>query len=494
MTRWLRTSLLFAVAVSLLVIASLRGVIAQPQKEGITTNFIFLIDVSGSMLFDSNTVTTAEGERITLFEALRKALIEIVKDERLIAPSSRVEFITFGTRVEEKSSWVKRLDTNTDRENLIRLLSSEKELAADPKGDTYMARALRLAYDRAVTFPGSSEKCAVNFIVMLTDGYDDPPAGASVKLNEVALLFTRKQKTLMEASGTNNWVVRVIGLQAPTNIRPDITTAPQVAEMLSGRFISVESKESAPEKIFDALKATLQSFQSQIQVEGLTQGEYLDFGRVRPDEEQTASFRLYSRSCREEEVSGVQDKSSEISSDFVDRLSESLGSLTPVAGELKDLIRLQLTEPKLIIGRQGEPGEDQTVSIALKISENIKPGAYIGRAELISTANVTPIYYLFRVSSRIDAPKIVKAQARKAELFSSAQTMINIPLSVSLLATREEPLGVVEISLPELQRQVKAGEPVGLITANQITLRMGDTKGNPLSLNATPISHSIAFS
>ena len=110
------TSLLFAVAVSLLVIASLRGVIAQPQKEGITTNFIFLIDVSGSMLFDSTTpVTTAEGERITLFEALRKALIEIVKDERLIAPSSRVEFITFGTRVEEKSSWVKRLDTNTDK-------------------------------------------------------------------------------------------------------------------------------------------------------------------------------------------------------------------------------------------------------------------------------------------------------------------------------------------------------------------------------------------
>ena len=255
-----------------------------------------------------------------------------------------------------------------------------------------MARALRLAYDRAVTFPGSSEKCAVNFIVMLTDGYDDPPTSASVKLNEVALLFTRKQKALMETSGTNNWVVRVIGLQAPTNTRPEVTTAPQVAEMLA-QFINVESKESAPEKIFDALKATLQSFQSQIQVEGLTQGEYLDFGRVRPDEEQTASFRLYSRSCREEEVSGVQDKSSEISSDFVDRLSESLGSLTPVAGELKDLIRLQLTEPKLTIGRQGEPGEDQTVSMALKISENIKPGAYIGRAELISTANVAPICF-----------------------------------------------------------------------------------------------------
>lgn len=37
-------------------------------------NFIFLIDVSGSMLYKSEMVKAVDGSQVTLFEALRQAL------------------------------------------------------------------------------------------------------------------------------------------------------------------------------------------------------------------------------------------------------------------------------------------------------------------------------------------------------------------------------------------------------------------------------------
>lgn len=66
-------------------------------------NFIFLIDVSGSMVLKSTMVTAADGTQVTLFEALRQALKQVAEDPRLINPKSRISFITFGTKITEKT-------------------------------------------------------------------------------------------------------------------------------------------------------------------------------------------------------------------------------------------------------------------------------------------------------------------------------------------------------------------------------------------------------
>ena len=66
-------------------------------------NFIFLIDVSGSMVLKSTMVTAADGTQVTLFEALRQALKQVAADPRLMNPKSRISFVTFGTKITEKT-------------------------------------------------------------------------------------------------------------------------------------------------------------------------------------------------------------------------------------------------------------------------------------------------------------------------------------------------------------------------------------------------------
>lgn len=89
---------------------------ADPDRA---TNFIFLIDVSGSMVSKSTMVKDSDGRTVTLFEALREALEQIVEDERLIGRNSKIAFITFGTTVKEKLGWPSRLATSDDRRLLL---------------------------------------------------------------------------------------------------------------------------------------------------------------------------------------------------------------------------------------------------------------------------------------------------------------------------------------------------------------------------------------
>ncbi len=148
------------------------------QERERPVNFVFLVDVSGSMVMKSTMVKGPDGKDITLFEALRSALKQMVEDSRLIGGASRVSFITFGTAVTEKSDWPSKLADGAQRADLVGKIVSPETLAADKHGDTYMGGALHAALEKARAMSKDSDACTMTFIVMFTDGWDEPPSGA----------------------------------------------------------------------------------------------------------------------------------------------------------------------------------------------------------------------------------------------------------------------------------------------------------------------------
>ncbi len=79
-------------------------------------------------------VTAADGTQVTLFEALRQALKQVAEDPRLINPKSRISFITFGTKITEKTDWPSKLETAEDRQSLLKVIQSPDALNADKHG------------------------------------------------------------------------------------------------------------------------------------------------------------------------------------------------------------------------------------------------------------------------------------------------------------------------------------------------------------------------
>jgi len=112
-------------------------------------NFIFLVDVSGSMVMKSTMVKGPEGKDISCSKPCDAALKQMVQDNRLIGTASKVSFITFGTAVTEKSDWPTKLADASVRADLVGKISSPETLAADKHGDTYMGGALHAAIDKA---------------------------------------------------------------------------------------------------------------------------------------------------------------------------------------------------------------------------------------------------------------------------------------------------------------------------------------------------------
>ena len=110
MRRWLEMSCLAVLVFCLALMLSCQLSLAQasggsPSSAPISdslhysadrsANFIFLVDVSGSMLFPANQVRAADGRTVTLFEALREALKQIAQDERLLINNNKINFIKF---------------------------------------------------------------------------------------------------------------------------------------------------------------------------------------------------------------------------------------------------------------------------------------------------------------------------------------------------------------------------------------------------------------
>ncbi|MBS1957465.1 MAG: VWA domain-containing protein [Cyanobacteria bacterium SZAS-4] len=389
-------------------------------------NFIFLIDVSGSMVLKSTMVTAADGTQVTLFEALRQALKQVAEDPRLINPKSRISFITFGTKITEKTDWPSKLETAEDRQSLLKVIQSPDALNADKHGDTYMGGALALALQKANQMYSDTDPCTTTFIVMLTDGWDEPPAGATVKVRTVASDLTKKQSEILKKVGIKTWKVLVIGLQRLPDKKAGTTTAKELADLLGGGFIDVTKQAggTVSERIFLALKSQVEQLKGQLTLgEGKSlKNGVVDFGTVVGNGSAKASFPLQLKSCYAEEISGLKDVTSTVPSSKLKELLGTSASLTGGACQSittipTDAITLHVAPTQ--IAPSGELGNrsstSQEIAIDAQAHTNCPAGHYAGCFKLDSTAKVPEyIGWTLRVPGRVVAdPEALKVKMRK---------------------------------------------------------------------------------
>lgn len=419
-------------------------------------NFVFLVDVSGSIISPRTMVKAKDGSSITLFEALRQALKQIVQDERLLGPKSKIAFITFGTAVTEKSDWPTSLSSSKDRALLLEKISSSTELAADKHGDTYMAGGLEAAYNRALEFAKDSEPCTSTFIVMLTDGWDEPPAGATLNISNEAKKFQDKEKELKQKLGVNTWQMRVVGLQRLPEKKQGTTTAAELSKLLGGEFLDVSKAETGTvgERIYAAMKKTISELRGQIDLpaEG-SQEAVIDFGRIGSNPTARGSCSVWNRSCYVEKLTGVKDVSGKLkSSDLLHyrKLIEDMSA----AGHFPELpehgkslvmssdlpaaaISLKLDPPEPLLApveREGARAGEASAKVAVLVSVGAAcpPGAYMGLLEFQSQAKVPALIpYLVCVPSRLTVDQTtVKAQVRKPGFIFDKDTSTELAFRV----------------------------------------------------------------
>jgi hypothetical protein len=403
-------------------------------------NFIFLIDVSGSMVLKSTMVTAADGTQVTLFEALRQALKQVAEDERLINQKSRISFITFGTKITDKTDWPTKLETTDDRQTLLKVIQSPDALNADKHGDTYMGGALALALQKANQMYSETEPCTTTFLVMLTDGWDEPPAGAAIKVRDVANDLAKKQSAILNKVGINTWKVLVIGLQRLPDKKAGTTTARELANLLGGDFIDVtkQAGNTVSERIFLALKSQVEQLKGQLTLgsgKSIRNG-MIDFGTVDGNGSATATCPLELKSCYAEEINGLKDVTGAVSPSKLKTLLSSAAMLSKgVCQSITTLppnaIALKIT-PTALGPASGENGARGTtseeISITALVNNNCPAGHFAGCFKIDSSAKVPDyISWFLRVPGRVVAdPETIRAKMRKPGFFWPEDSSIEL--------------------------------------------------------------------
>ncbi len=457
----------FLFSLTALVVSS--ALFAQPagaaEERERPVNFVFLVDVSGSMVLKSTMVKGPDGKDITLFEALRTALKQMVEDNRLIGGSSRVSFITFGTAVTEKSDWPAKLTDAAPRADLVAKIISPETLAADKHGDTYMGGALHAALEKARAMAKDSDACTMTFIVMFTDGWDEPPAGAPYKVRDVAKQILVEKRLAKEKVGVDTWQTRVVGLQRLPDSKAGTTTARELASLIGGEFIDVNSQSggTVSDRIFVALKKTVASLKGDIvigktddgverAVLGTTQGAapggakglksgFVHFGNVDGNGMSECSFPVELHSCYAEEVDKVEECSTVLESAVRTRelgklaVANSSTAGTRLVSTLPaGSITIALTQPDVVLapiipGRKYD-GETPTnlVPVTVQAHSNCPAGHFLGFLKMSSTARV-PQYVPFVVSvpSRlVISPESIKVKVKKPGFFFPESTAVEL--------------------------------------------------------------------
>lgn len=419
-------------------------------------NFIFLVDVSGSMVMKSTMVKGPDGKDITLFEALRSALKQMAEDSRLIGSSSRVSFITFGTAVTEKSDWPTNLANAADRSVLVGKIVSAETLSADKHGDTYMGGALHAALEKARGMAKESDACTMTFIVMFTDGWDEPPAGAPYKVRDVAKQILLEKRIARQKVGVDTWQTRVVGLQRLPDSKAGTTTAKELASLISGEFIDVNSQSggTVSDRIFLALKKTVESLKGEIvlgNTDSAAAGTQADaakglksscvmFGNVDGNGMSECSFPVELRSCYAEEVDKVEDCSSAASDNAA---AQTLAKLTAsgklpsgtrlISGLPAGSVSIALTQPDVVLtpivpGRKYEEKPTNLVPLTVHAHSNCPAGHFLGFFKMLSTARVQQyVPYAVSVPSRlVITPEAIKVKVKKPGFFFPESTSVEL--------------------------------------------------------------------
>ncbi|MBX9951566.1 MAG: VWA domain-containing protein [Candidatus Obscuribacterales bacterium] len=513
------STMMFSLAQILLPAALLLAPVLAPsaalaaQERERPVNFIFLVDVSGSMVLKSTMVKGPDGKDITLFEALRSALKQMVQDSRLIGPASQVSFITFGTAITEKADWPAKLADQTQRTVLIDKIVSPETLSADKHGDTYMGGALHAAVEKARAMAKEGDACTMTFIVMFTDGWDEPPAGAPHKVRDVSKQILLEKRISKEKVGVDTWQTRVVGLQRLPDSKAGTTTAKELATLIGGEFIDVNSQSggTVSDRIFAALKRTVESLKGEIVLasssnaaaagdaapnqKGMKAG-VINFGNVDGNGMSDCSFPVELRSCYAEEVGRVEECSQSVDSGTRSRelsklaASSALGSgIRLVASLPSDAVTVSMTQPDVVLapiipGRKYE-GDKPTnlVPVTVQAHSNCPAGHFLGFLKMASTARV-PQYVPFVVSvpSRlVVTPESIKVKVKKPGFFWPEPTAVEIASTIgqSQGAKRQTAVNVEVIPESALMK-AEPGKSAATVYQNEKIDVANINDGNPL--------------
>ncbi|HEY9717413.1 MAG TPA: vWA domain-containing protein [Trichormus sp.] len=490
---------IFAI-LSLLLLLAFIPAYAEEERP---TNFVFLLDVSGSMLYKSEMVPAAGGQKVFLFEALRQALAQIVQDPRLIGPKSKACIITFGTQVAEKTDWPQQLPTAPDREKLVQLIQSPEALQADKHGDTYMGAAIAMALDKANKMYAGSDPCTTTYIVMLTDGWDEPPPGGSVKARDAAAKFVARSKEIQHKLGVKTWQALVIGLQNLPDRKAGTTTAKELAGLLDGEFIDVtkEAGGTVSEKIFSALKKTVESLKGEITVaqdgSQMVHNE-LQFGTINGNGAATAAFPVELKSCYAEEILGVHDlrqpsTKGPRSMSRVENGKQYTSTFDLPAGALT----VSLDKPNYTVAPEfDDQGDRKTVTVPVTVvaqaHSNCPPGNYTGMIAIDASARVTRgVTYTISVPGRIVTEQdTLKVLAKKPGMFWAEPTECALESSLKdTSAAHGHAVSTVTIT-PESARLLgaesssKSGKTEAVAEATIDAKQIND--GKPLTVSLNP--------
>ena len=361
------------------------------------------------MVSRTTMVTDSSGAKITLFESLRQAIRDIVSDKRLIKEGSRLCFITFGTKVEEKKTWPESISSDKDRQKLIDLIEDQSTLKADRIGDTYMGGALSLALAKAIQFRNQSDPCTTNFILMLTDGWDEPPKDAKYDVREVARKVVSGQKEVKEKIGIDTWQIAVIGLKQLPKMKEGTTTAEELATLLNGTFLDVtrEKGKSVSSKIYAGLSKILLNQRGRLTL--VNPFELINFGSIDGDGKATASIALELNACDKEEISSIR-VANKVEQTKLSEYLEKASSATEADEKIVSLTYLDrdalivesekekyLIEPK--IDENGKRfSKIENLKITAKAGSKLPVGKFLGCLELVSSARV-PDYIPFLITA-----------------------------------------------------------------------------------------------
>jgi Mg-chelatase subunit ChlD len=464
----MKRAIIACVFVFFLFVASYFAVVpiaksAQAAAER-PVNFIFLIDVSGSMLYKSEMVKAADGSQVTLFEGLRDALKQIVSDERLVNSQSKVSVITFGTVVTEKSAWPVTLKTPEDRQKLIQLISSPDELQADKHGDTYMGGALHAAFDKAIQMQSDGDACATTFIIMLTDGWDEPPHNAQYKVSEAAKQVVSKKRELRSKLGFDTWQIRVVGLQHLPDRKAGTTTAKELADNLSGQFMDVSAQQNGTvsERIFLALKQTVDEQKGKLVF--LNNFSMIDFGKTNNDGVSTAAIPVRLDSCYAEDVTGiVEDRDAE---------KKRNGGKAATADLPEGALTFSLSQPTITLspnkpGMGAQADHVEEVAVEAHAHRTCPAGEFSGVLRLLSTAKVErSLPYKISVPGRLLlSPEEISVEVKKPGfLFPEAsQTVLKFCLEEAKGSHAHANLDITATAEPPISKTVGESKEQNMI-------------------------------
>jgi hypothetical protein len=325
-------------------------------------------------------------------------------------------------------------------------------------------------------------------------------------VQDAAAKYVARSREIQKKLGVKTWQALVIGLQNLPDRKAGTTTARELASLLDGEFIDVTKQAggTVSEKIFHALKQTVEGLKGEIKLAGKDAGGgmkngVLQFGTVNGNGTATASFPVELKSCYAEDITGITENTGEQSKtairELMDRSPDSSGgNIQAISTLAAGAITVKLAQDAYTIApAMNDKGERRTVtqpiSVALNAHNNCPAGHFIGTFKIAATAKV-PQAVPFSVSvpgRLVTAQETIKIVIKKPGVFWAESTDATIEDALEEVSGSHSQSSYTVTITPESAKLVdgsssKHGAPVeATIDAKQIS----DGKPQTISLDTT---------